>query len=734
MTATPAAPTMFISVPDDLKEFPQWVLWKYVTRDGRTTKVPYQINGKLASTSDPATWAAYEDVLNAYQRHPEHWSGIGFVFTPEDPYCGIDLDNCLDDTGAVKAWAAPILYDFADTYFEVSPSGHGVKLWAKAKLPGAGRSKKNADGGIEIYDRGRYFTVTGNALNGAPSQVEDHQRDVEKLYALVAGSKNGKPQPISNGKIPHGQQHDTLVSLAGTMRRRGMGVEAIFAALWETNTSQCEVPGPAENIRRIAESACRNWQPDPSATAFRGQPDNGADGAAEQPAAGGAEKQAPEAQETTFAGIEPVPYPKPIGEDAYIGIAGRFVNAVAPHTEADPNFILVSFLAYAGNAFGRDAYISVSGDRHHANLYVCGVGPTSSGRKGTAKVPVEALFRPIDDSWSGQWTGGLSSGEGLIAAVQDPQFKREKFGGKKGEPIRYEEVCIDEGVSDKRLIVRQGEFAGALKVMQRDGNTLSSTLRDAWDSGVLNSLTKNSRTKATGAHITVIGNITGEELLNCLEAGEFANGLANRFLWSCSIRSQFLPEGGLDFDEIPSFNEIRKDFNRIHYKVKGRVERDTEASEVWGYNDAPTRGAYHDLTREKFGLYGKATARGPAQVLRLGLIYALLDGSAQICRQHLEAALEVWRYCDESARFIFGDRIGNPLADTILDALRKTPDGITRRNISVELFGRNKTSAELTTALVLLTKHGLARCEEEPTAGRPGERWFAITSKGGANA
>jgi hypothetical protein len=451
-------------------------------------------------------------------------------------------------------------------------------------------------------------------------------------------------------------------------------------------------------------------------------------GQTQAPAAGSAD------QETTFAGVAPVPYPKPIGSGAYIGIAGRFVRAVAPHTEADPNFVLVSFLAYAGNAFGRDAYISVSGDHHHANLYICGVGPTSSGRKGTAKVPVEALFRPIDDAWSGQWTGGLSSGEGLITAVQDPQFKREKFGGKKGEPIRYEEVCTDEGVSDKRLVVRQGEFAGALKVMQRDGNTLSSTLRDAWDSGDLNTMTKNSRTKATGAHVTVIGNITAEELLNCLEAGEFANGLANRFLWCCSIRSQFLPEGGLDFDEIPSFNEIRKDFNRIHYKVTGRVERDTEASEVWGYNDDPTRGAYHDLTREKFGLYGKATARGPAQVLRLALVYAMLDGAAQICRQHLDAALEVWRYCDESARFIFGDRLGNPMADTILDALRKTPDGLTRRDISVELFGRNKTSAELTTAFLLLTKGGLARCEAEPTGGRPGERWFAIASKGGANA
>lgn len=282
-TTTPAA-TMFANVPDDLKGLSQAVLWKSVTRDGKTTKIPYQINGKLASTSDPATWGAFEDVLAAYQKYPQHWSGPGFVFSPDDPFSGIDLDNCIDDTGDLKVWAQPIIATFADTYMEISPSGHGIKIWCKATLPGAGRSKKDEAGeGIEMYDRRRYFTVTGNAFNGAPSQIEDHQKDVEKLYALVAGSKAGKPRPISNGRISHGQQHDTLVSLAGSMRRRGMGAEAIFAALWETNTSQCEVPGPAENIRRIAESACRNWQPDPSANAFRGQPDTGADAARQAP-------------------------------------------------------------------------------------------------------------------------------------------------------------------------------------------------------------------------------------------------------------------------------------------------------------------------------------------------------------------------------------------------------------------------------------------------------------------
>jgi putative DNA primase/helicase len=133
--------------------------------------------------------------------------------------------------------------------------------------------KKDHDGAIEIYDRGRFFTFTGRPLNGSPLQIEEHQHDVERLYELVAGSKNGKPQPIAD-KIPHGTQHNTLVSLAGSMRRRGMGFEEIFAALKEVNWLRCEKPGPEENIRRIAESACRNWKPDPNADVLTAKRDS----------------------------------------------------------------------------------------------------------------------------------------------------------------------------------------------------------------------------------------------------------------------------------------------------------------------------------------------------------------------------------------------------------------------------------------------------------------------------
>ena len=202
---------------------------------------------------------------------------------------------------------------------------------------------------------------------------------------------------------------------------------------------------------------------------------------------------------------------------------------IEPHTEADPSFMLVSARVYTGNLLGRNAYVWAGGDRHYPNLFTVGVGPTSGGRKGSAHGPLECFFRCIDEGWVRNIQSGLSSGEGLIWAVRDPVFKREKNRGKRSSG--YGDVEVDPGVIDKRLLVRQLEFLGALQVMRRQGNTLSPVIRDAWDRSDLNSMVKNSPARATGAHISIIGNITKEELLRGMLRDEADNGFANRFLW-----------------------------------------------------------------------------------------------------------------------------------------------------------------------------------------------------------
>lgn len=248
-------------LPDSLTELDQCVLWRYELVGDRQTKVPYSIRGGKASSTDPRTWSTFEQALEAWRRNPKRYSGIGFVFVKGGGMVGIDLDDCLDTEGCPKQWARGIIERFFDTYMEISPSGSGLKIWARGSLPANLPGVPVGDGHIEMYDHSRYFTVTGRVFRGAPLQIEDHASDLLVLYERLAGGRKTWPlQPLEGGRIPHGQQHNMLVSIAGTLRARRVCDAAILACLLEVNRLQCEKPGPVENIRRIVTSS-RNWGP-----------------------------------------------------------------------------------------------------------------------------------------------------------------------------------------------------------------------------------------------------------------------------------------------------------------------------------------------------------------------------------------------------------------------------------------------------------------------------------------
>ena len=192
-------------------------------------------------------------------------------------------------------------------------------------------------------------------------------------------------------------------------------------------------------------------------------------------------------------------WPDPLHADALHGVAGLFVRSSEPESEADPAALLLSFLTAAGCLLGAKAHMTVEADQHPARLFVVLVGDTAKARKGTSFGHVRNVIQQADGEWLGLQSG-LSSGEGLIHAVRD-----ERLGTKKGG-----QAALDEGVEDKRLLVVEGEFASVLRVGQREGNTLSPIIRTAWDTGDLRTMTKNSPEKATGAHITILGHITGD--------------------------------------------------------------------------------------------------------------------------------------------------------------------------------------------------------------------------------
>jgi hypothetical protein len=383
--------------------------------------------------------------------------------------------------------------------------------------------------------------------------------------------------------------------------------------------------------------------------------------------------------------------------------------------------ILAQLITSYGVAIGRNRYAIADGVRHYGNLFLVIAGKTSRSRKGTSQARVDYMLSSADPTWTPERRiKGAGSGEGLVYAVRDERRGKEPIKDKDRLITGYQEVILDEGVSDKRALYQTGEFSSVLKVASREGNTLSDTLRDIWDTGSLQIVTKNHPLRATGAHISVVGHITIDEIRRLLTASDMANGFGNRLLFVCAQRSKHLPDGGaLDHvDFQPLVSRLREAI--AFGKHPGHMVRNGEATTAW-------RAVYKPLTEDRTGLAETLLARSEAQVLRLSMLYALLDLSPEVRLEHLNAALGLWQYVEESTAYIFGTKIGDETADQILKALTKAGKaGLTRKQLVVEVFGRHITSEELTRALTLLETGKLITSEqrERTGAGRPATVYY----------
>jgi hypothetical protein len=415
---------------------------------------------------------------------------------------------------------------------------------------------------------------------------------------------------------------------------------------------------------------------------------------------------------------EKIPWPTLDKPKALYGPAGVLTAAIDEYTEADPAAILLNTLTAFGNVVGTGPYFQVEYSQHPLRLFGVFVGESSKGRKGLSWSTPRHVFRAIDQVWVDTCvTSGLSSGEGLIYHVRDQRLDKQPVK-QKGRVVDYEEVVVDQGVSDKRLFVIEEEFAQALKVMRREGNILSPVLREAWDTGNLHPMTKSNPVRATDAHISIVGHITRDELLRHLDSTEQANGFANRFLWVLVKRSKVIPDptGVPERLLTPLIMKLSRAVEAAR-KI-GKMTRDEGARHFWNT-------IYPELSEGKPGLFGHITGRAEAQVMRLSCLYAALDCTCRVSTVHLEAGLAVWRYCEASARYIFGDATGDPLVDDLIALLRGHADGLTRTEISHH-FGRHKSTEELSRALNKLTELNMAACREEDTGGRKAERWVAV--------
>ncbi|PFE03793.1 DNA primase [Bacillus sp. AFS023182] len=156
-------PYNFNEIPAELKALPQWILWRFEKRNNKPTKVPYQVDGEMAQANNRRTWSTFATAVKFYLEGD--YDGIGFVFSRQDNYIGIDIDKCVVDE-KTNAFATEII-DTLDSYTEFSPSGKGIHIIIKGNLPQSvlGTGRKNTKHGLEIYSYGRFFTFTGNREN-----------------------------------------------------------------------------------------------------------------------------------------------------------------------------------------------------------------------------------------------------------------------------------------------------------------------------------------------------------------------------------------------------------------------------------------------------------------------------------------------------------------------------------------------------------------------------------------
>lgn len=173
------------TVAQTLKQEDQWICWNIEEKDGRETKVPIDPHGSgYADTTDPDTWTSYEDAIE-YKEQAD-CDGIGFVFTEEGWYVGVDLDDCRDpDSGQLEDWAEDVV-DTLDSYTEISPSGEGLHIYVEGTLRGLENNRKDeldveGDGHLEMYEESRFFTFTENHLRGSKKTVENRQNPIEEV-------------------------------------------------------------------------------------------------------------------------------------------------------------------------------------------------------------------------------------------------------------------------------------------------------------------------------------------------------------------------------------------------------------------------------------------------------------------------------------------------------------------------------------------------------------------------
>ncbi|MGZ3140567.1 DUF3987 domain-containing protein [Lentzea chajnantorensis] len=394
-----------------------------------------------------------------------------------------------------------------------------------------------------------------------------------------------------------------------------------------------------------------------------------------------------------------LPTIEPAAFDCYLG---KLTTLMDPHTEADPAGVLATLVSAAGVFIGHGPHLQLGFEKHPLLVWPLLIGATGLGRKGTATNAALTLVGMADNGFrASNVHTGLSTGEGLAAV-----FAAEPEDGKAGSKPRL----LPEG--DCRLLVEEPEWASVMARMKREGNTLSATLRAAWEGGNLSTLNVDAR-MARQSHLGIVAHITPGEFTAKVSASDLAGGTYNRFLPVAVAASKFFPAA----PDTTLLGELAASFgDRLRSASQLGALGCTDAAELeWKRLQLEFTG---HLGRDRPQV-DEFISRAGVTCLRIAALYAALDRTDQITPAHMTAAAALVRYSIASARAVLAP---NDAADKVMAYLTAAaPNGKTTTEITKEVFqGHAKRDGiDLAALLGQLCDAGRLTKAVQPGKGRP---------------
>lgn len=472
-------------IPESLTSRPQWVVWKLVTRDDdKPTKVPFSTNRRGAKANDPTTWDTLEAAWEAYES--DNYSGVGYMFAADDPFCGIDLDGCRDpESGKVADWAREVIKKFA-SYSEVSPSGTGVKIFCLGKSPFSNGRKIPVKGvermgdkepAIEVYDNRRYFAVTGWRLEGGNKELSDGAEPLAWLKTKYSPDVSSEPFGYTTSEY---QSQDAVIDRARKYLAKIEGAVTGCGGHNQTFHAACVLLLDFELSESDALVLLSEWNQSCQPPWSEAELIHKVQSASQQPGPRGRLRNAnpatwdrikvqytisPEDVPVKWDAIVPfdlVPEVLPFPVQVFPADIQQFINEGSLALNCPPDYLALPMLGVAGSAIGNSRWVAITNTHLQGPcIFGCVVGS-----KGTAKSPalqlVTAPLRKAQREFKEQYDRELLGWE------ERPEKERGR------EPILRR--CIVGDSTTETLSIRLNENPRGLAIVRDELSGLLASM------------------------------------------------------------------------------------------------------------------------------------------------------------------------------------------------------------------------------------------------------------------